>query len=375
MNHVAWLLRALQEPCWIAERVLLTFVALNFYGPRPNPPPLPVAQGPESPLAADVSGYILRTQPPGGIVALKLPELTESVVRPAEKGTGVVHTLAGPDREGWIAYVHKDSAAEYPPGAHRLTMSNLDGRDQRVLFEWPGEALASAKIGGSMALSQRGTRIAFVSGLRGEQMRQPDAYIQVGTIEVWTPDGPVPPPTPIEALDFGLAWFPDGGKLVYVGWASRADVAAVQDEILRSFGEWERVPAVFIWDAETDTRRLLHVGWHVRVSPDGEAALAGDFSRRAWRRIDLASGASTPVSWPAMLHPPAALLHDDLVIYIGLPAEGAPPRYTQAYSPVRGPRPLGALRLGRINGSESQTLLYPADERHIMSYGVVRIAP
>src|SRR5437762_3454464 len=77
-----------------------------------NPAPQTVIGQESAALLPTVSGYIVMDRPPGGIVAVRLPDLQEIVVRnsspPGQQLFPMVHTVSGPDEDGRIVYIDSD---------------------------------------------------------------------------------------------------------------------------------------------------------------------------------------------------------------------------------------------------------------------------
>src|SRR5438552_3869373 len=88
------------------------------------------------------------------------------------------------------------------------------------------------------------------------------------------------PPLLLPALDEGLSWFPDGKRLAYVKLIPRQEAEdhfSNLGDFGSNFKEWEKVPAVHVFDTETGKKSFLHLGWHPQVSTDGKNVLVSDF--------------------------------------------------------------------------------------------------
>jgi hypothetical protein len=125
--------------------------------------------GPETDqLLPTTTGYVLfafgRDQPDGlpvgDIVALQMPTLKSTIVRPAtlENPTDMptIHALSGPDAEGRIAYIEDHFfVADEKTRRHSLKTIRLDGTKDTGLFTRPGDAMWAGKgeIGDELALS------------------------------------------------------------------------------------------------------------------------------------------------------------------------------------------------------------------------------
>src|SRR4051794_26112179 len=95
--------------------------------------PAATVPGPESDkLLPAADGYVVTDNPPGGITAVRLPDLKAFVVRPAgppdERDVATVHALSGPDAGGRIAYVEDHDRR------HRLKTVRVDGTGDAEVF-------------------------------------------------------------------------------------------------------------------------------------------------------------------------------------------------------------------------------------------------
>ncbi|MCA9441471.1 MAG: hypothetical protein KC964_11730, partial [Candidatus Omnitrophica bacterium] len=130
----------------------------------------------------NLDGVLVHDVPPGGITAISLPDLTETIVRkPSREDGATVHTLSNPDLKGRIAYVQNHMIQK----KHSLKVAYLDGSDHHEVFTHPGDALWDHSIGESLALSATGGLIATVGQTNGVQMHDPMALLMEGKIEIW----------------------------------------------------------------------------------------------------------------------------------------------------------------------------------------------
>jgi hypothetical protein len=339
--------------------------------------------GPESDkLLPATTGYTLfvfgRDRPQGivdgDIVAVELPTLKDTVVRPRPARNQAdmpnIHTLSGPDAEGRVAYIEDHFfVADEKNRRHLLKIIQLDGTKDIELFTRPGDAMwGHGDIGADLELSPVGGRVAFLSGITHVQM--PSAYLSAGTVEIWDVTKKTGTKTGVKALE-GLAWFPDGKRLAYVKLVERKAVPGDQpaDSLGTSFERWPKIPAVFVRDVDAQTETFLHVGWHPVVSFDGQSVLVSD-NEGGWRRVDVLTGKSASATWPG-LWMPIAVPAKDVVLSLCVPTKGAKVRFTEHNSPLVGPKEMLSLKLASVNGNGFQTVVRHIDPRTRVSFGRV----
>jgi hypothetical protein len=356
--------------------LLLLYGLLGALRPRAatsaaaSPAPQPQSAG----LVERVEGYVLLTEPVGGIAAVQLPSGRKSYVRrpAAQPGAGPmpVHALAGPDSAGRVVYLEQGIA----PKVHRLGVVKLDGTGARLLFSRPGDALWDRKVGARLALSAAGGKVAFVSNLRPRQMRRPDAYLLEGVIEVWDVETGRGRQFNVAALDDNLAWLPDGRHLAYTKLVRREDVPALPltpDNFGAWIAGWSRVPAVHVLDTDTGQERLLYVGQRAVAAHDGSAVVVADTPAGAatanYRSVRIDGGGSAAVKVPGGA--PVAVLAPDLYLALGTPGQGVAPRQTANNSPLVGPKPMIALNVAVPDTDRLQTAVADIDPRWSVSFG------
>jgi hypothetical protein len=172
-----------------------------------------------------------------------------------------------------------------------------------------------------------------------------------------------------------MSWFPEGRRLAHVRLVPR-DQLPEPPLGLEEFGKyggmvWDEVPAVYVLDIESGTSTFLHVGWTPIVSSDGEKVLVGGYNDQmelCWRRLTVASKRSEPIRWPGD-YGDAIALPDDVVVYWGLPTTGAPIKYTQGNSALRGPKLMLTLKVATIDSTRFQTVVPAIDPRSLVSFG------
>ncbi len=338
--------------------------------------------GPETDdLLPTVQGYILMGRPPGGIIAVGLPTLEETMVRPEgshdRADTASIHALSGPDAGGRIAYIEDHLfVANEKDQRHLLKTIRLDGTQDSEIFSRPGNAMwatspaGHGEIGTHLAISPTGGRVAFLSELTAVQM--PSAYLHAGYLEVWDVSTKTGGKTSVKALDEGLAWFPDGKRIAYVKLSKRrhsSGAGTAEDSLGKKFQEWQQVPSVYIFDVDAGTESFLHVGWRPVVSFDGNSVLVAD-DEGEWRLVDVAAGKSVATTWPGITWPGAiANPAQDVILCWALPTSGSRIKYTDHNSPLRGPKLMLTLKLTKADSREFQTVVPYIDPRTVVSFG------
>jgi hypothetical protein len=342
---------------------------------RPAYPP-ETLPGPETlGLAARWRGVIIRDEPVGGIIALELPSLTERTIRAPDAIRPAVRMLAGPDREGWIAYTdHWDYDLNAERYSLRFRAIRLDGTGDHLLFSRRLPMGSFNAMGDHMALSPGGRHIAFISDYTGVQMTQPDAWLTSGTLEIWDTTKSTGGPVGITARDGALSWFPDGRRLAYATLAPRGEAGdlAAADGFGAAWEHWPRVPAVHILDLKTGKGVFLCVGDDPVVSQDGESVMVRDYDARM-RIVDAATGRWKPVKLPGQAWSytkSVVAFQGDSVLYWAVPTVGAPLRTTKDNSPLVGPKWMLTLKTADLKTGRYQTIMEGLDPRRDVDYGV-----
>jgi hypothetical protein len=334
--------------------------------------PSPTVPGPEAQdLVSRAHGRIVLTLPVGGIQTIGLPQIAEATPRKPDAGLLPVHSLAGPDSLGRIAFVENDMMQE----RHKLELLQPDGTTTTI-FEAPGDALWGHAVGEHLAMNAQGTRIALVARGEGVQLRKPDAYLIEGELEIWRTEDRQRAPGKIAACDDVLSWFPDGKRLLFTALipaeqARELRLAHVQpeDEFARANLGWERVPAVHVLDTDTGEMRALHVGERAIASPDGRRLVLQDFENH-WRVLDLETGRSKPFEAAGAVYPGAiAFVDSDTLLYWAWPTEGSEIKFTKNNSPLVGKKPMRALKLVDLRDGRFQTAVPFVDPRRAVSFG------
>lgn len=350
---------------------LLTTTLIAWIREARQPPSsgaLETVDGPETAgLGAAIRGWLVMDQPVGGMVALTLPGLHRKILRDVGRSTGVVHSLAGPDREGRIAYFENRPGE----GRHALKTIYLDGSRDQVVFSRPGEAFFELAVGSSLALSPTGGRVAFVGKLSRFQTNRPTFPLRIGALEIWDVEKRTGRPLDLFALDRRLCWFPDGHRLAYVELVPLAKAVFPSNSAADAFGDsfrtWEAVPEVRVLDVETDRRVTIHAGWDPVVSADGKSVLVRDADNR-WRRVEVDTGRSQAVRWPGDAGGAIGLTSDGLVVYWGLPTTGTTPDFTRTYGAAMGPRAMKTVKVAEPSTQRFETLLPSLDPRRDVSF-------
>jgi hypothetical protein len=345
----------------------------------------PTVEGPESKdLAGRLSGCVIRTKAPGEIVALSLPTLRESIVRPAAPADAdfypTIHALSGPDKDGRIAYIEDHfCVANEKDQKHLLKTIKLDGKADTEIFSRRGSAMWAAtpagggEIGSQLALAPSGGKVAFLSELSDRQM--PDALLYEGKIEIWDVARKIRLDLSPKAIDQPMSWMPDGRRLLYVRLIPRDELPNPATG-LEHFGDyvkdWSAVPAVYVLDTKSGKSDFLQVGWLPVACSDGKTILVGGWKDRSeliWDQLHLEKGESKRVEWPGAANGAFAAPAEDLVLYWGLPTADAPIKYTKHHSPFIGPKLMLTVKVARIDSPEFQTVVPEIDPRSLVSFG------
>jgi hypothetical protein len=332
-------------------------------------------KGPEvTNLLSTIRGYIVMPGTGGSIVATSLPSRREKVVVPPKDpnhpNIGSVHALSGPDAKGRIAYI----AGFMSPKQHQVKVVSLDGKNAQVLFNRSGDALWDDVISKSLALSSVGGKVVFASNLQAVQMKEPWALLQQGALEIWDIEKRGNRKLPVMALDQGFCWFPDGKRLAYVSLIPKAQAGQLplgKEGFGRQFKGWEKVPAVHLLDVATGKTSFLHIGWRPVVSSDGQEVLVEDFDNQ-WRTVRVSSRQSKPVRLPGNMGIVYALLKGGKVVYLGLPTDGTKIEYTQANSPLVGPKLMLTIKVANVHTGAFQTIVPNIDPRSEVSFGAMQ---
>ena len=288
--------------------------------------------------------------------------------------------MSGPDSAGRIAYIEDHFFVEHETDRrHLLKTIRLDGTDDTALFSragsamWSTSAIGNGQIGGHLALSPVGGRIALHTDLTGVQM--PNALLHVGSIEIWSIDRKQSVKRDVNAVDSPLAWFPDGKRLAYVKLSAPCAGAARRDETFaRMFRNWEKIPSVYVWDVDAGTETFLHVGSAPVVSQDGRFVLISEYDG-GWAhvRVDVATGESTSVNYHGSNKAGATV--------IASPAQGVVLASDMIYKRKRGifhlfevPEQIVTFGLATLNTDKLRTLV-TVEYANVISFGQVSENP
>jgi hypothetical protein len=199
---------------------------------------LPTVNGPErADLNLTSSGCVVMERPMGGIVATRLRDLKEIVVRQPERSREIITDVAGPDTDGWIIFIedHVDNHT------FSIRAIEIDGSGERLRYTGAGDSLWDNPIS-RPSLASKGGSIAFLT----QPVKQFARPVVSGPIEIVDFQTRRLRNTGVLALNKGLSWFPDGKRIAYV-----------------QPGSLERI---FILNIETGENTLFHMGSHPLVS-------------------------------------------------------------------------------------------------------------
>jgi len=334
-------------------------------------------------LLSHISGYLIRTRGASEIVALKLPQMKESLVcrtAPADADLyPTIHAMSGPDGNGRIAYVedHFFNVSE-KDRKHLLKVIKIDGTDVQELFSRSGSAMwattraGRGEIGTHLALAPSGTAVALLRGLVERQM--PRALLYEGDLEIWDIAERRQLKLTTKAINQPMSWFPDGKRLACVKLVPRSELPEAPDGLEKFgnyFGEiWDQVPVIHVVNIETGESKSLHVGWTPIVSRDGKAVFVGGWDNHAkftWNRFDLESRVSSAVRWPGDASGLFAAPSESLVLYTGPATADGPIESTRNDKRDSSL----AVRIAAIDSNNSQSVGPTLDIRDLISFGQV----
>ncbi len=295
-------------------------------------------------MIARATGCVVFDNPVAGISAIGLRNLKEATVRAPNPARDALHSVAGPDADGWVVFVDFNMDTK----THSMRAMKMDGTGEVEIFDRPGDALWDNPMS-TPVLAPRGGNVAFLT----QPVKRFAPPIVSGPIDVWNIQTKTEHSTDVIAMNRGLSWFPDGKRLAYV-----------------QQGEPE---TIYVLDVETGERKLLRKGRFAMVSTDGESLLVntaeGNFD------VDLKTGESRKVDWPGKWGGPIAFIGKNLILYWGLPTTGSSPEVTENNSPLVGPKPMGTLKLADLSSRRFQTVVPYIDPRREVSFGIAGSCP
>lgn len=372
----------------VLRLVVEAVILLVCIGPQCATPQDLTIKGPESKdIAPRITGYVISTKSRSDLVALSLPEMNETLVRrtaaPSAELYPTIHAISGPDSSGRILYVEDHFfVANDAERKHILKTIQVDGKRENDVFTRPGSAMWAAtragrgEIGNHLALAPSGGKAALLSGLAERQMKK--ALLHEGNIEIWDVEKKQKFDVATKAIDQPMSWFPDGKRLAYSKLVPRDELPAEAiglAEFGTYFGEsWPEVPAIFVLDLERGKSSFLHVGWTPIVAYDGNDVLIGGWdshARFSWRRFVVESQKSITIKWPGDAGGAVSMPYENVVLYKGLPTAGAPLKFTENNSELRGEKLMLTLKVARINSEDFQTIVPEFDARDLVSFGRV----
>lgn len=331
--------------------------------------------GPESRgISTDLKGTLLFDRPVGGLVSISLPTKDEKIIRTPGASSGSVHSISGPDHDGRIAIIENHMTEN----RHLLKLYQSNGKELSSIFERQGDALWGNEVGDFLALSPVKGYVALIVNAPGVQLRNPDAYLHYGNLEIWDINKKEKLPIKQGALDYGLSWFPDGKHLAFVDLIDKGEAAAVHRETTppqNKYGQtnlkWHRVPTVSIINVDTGKVRRIFVGWRPVVSEDGKQILAGDFDNN-WVIFSSTGSFIKSIDLPGLIR--LGVIYFDLnkIFYWGLPTKGAELKATKNNSPLVGPKPMYTLKVAEIETGKFETVIPYIDPRRDLSFGRIK---
>jgi len=312
----------------------------------------PVVSGPESTELLEKSSGSIVYELDDLLVAMSFLDGSQKRVNEYEGVSAVF--VSGPDRDGNVVYIGNAS-----DGYHVvLTSLNQEFSPSLVLSRPGTSASVFFDVGGVVALANSGGNFAFTSDVKRKSADWDVGFRE--RLEIWN----VFSKNEVRELLFmdegiaGFSWFPDGSRLVYG--------KSVNDEY-----------GIYVYDVETGDENFLVSGINPVISPEGNYMI---YQVRApkledsYRIMTLGTGEIIEAQLPGARAPYSGVAHigmpgDNLVVYFGLPTEGAEPGFTVRNSPLVGPKAFISIKIADVITGEFQTVLDNVDPRESFSYG------
>jgi hypothetical protein len=297
-----------------------------------------------------------------------MPSEQETIA--ASRSVGTIHSISGPDLSGQAAYVRNYSSED----RFEIDLISLPTGEHSTLLEREGDALWDDEIGDYLALSPSSRMLAFVSSLQGTPTSLPDAYIGLGTLEIWDLRRQRPLKLSASALDRPLSWFPDASRLAFVASIDCKHAQFLFPEQFKERSNWfsrllcQRVPAVAVLTIATGEVSYLAIGLGVVVSSTGRQLVVQE-SRNRWSLVEPETLQSTRIDAPGLLVP-LALIDDETLIYWGLPTDGTEYRTTTNNSPLVGPKLMLSIKAAHIPSGRFRSLMSFVDPRTQIAFGL-----
>ena len=364
---------------WVKRLTLQSTLIYLFAGMVScSSPSLQTVAGPEDEsILKNTHGYVLFNAG-HDLTSMSIPDLKTKIIRNRQDSESI-YAIAGPDENGSIVYVENHMMGK----RHFLKTITLNDSVESIIFERTGDAIWDSVIGRDIALSHSGGKVAFVGKHRIPQIspskwHKKAGILEYGLLEIWLIESQTSIATKIYAIDRGMAWLPDNNRLAYTALLPRNQIIheLSKQKVGGGFDEWDRVPAVMVFDLKDKTSQFLHVGWSPVVSLDGKSVVVSDLTGKHWF-VDVESKHSRLIQWPGDWMGAISFVGKDLILYWGLPTTGSKQEQTIKNSPLIGPKPMGTLKVANLNTGKFKTVLSPVDPRMQVSFGmpaVVRLS-
>jgi hypothetical protein len=150
-----------------------------------------------------------------------------------------------------------------------------------------------------------------------------------------------------------MSWFPGGDRIAYV----RNGTPGARWEV-----DGNRVEVL---DLERKQTELIGEGDSVLVSSTGKTLLFRADGR--WRIHEVESRKSRAVRVRGMVAP-LGLVDDKLLVYWGIPTDGAPAELTRGNSPLVGPKRMLAIKVANLETGGFETIRSSVDPRSTLSF-------
>jgi len=339
--------------------VFLIAIKLFFYFAEiSHPKEMPSVPGPEnSSLIEKAKGvFIYEGNQGDGLEAVTLPDKKKYLL--SYQGLpGSPYLVAGPDKEGRIAYFSYGEGSEFLE-KYYLILSSLKGEKPEILYTREGDLPHTNRdLEESLALSHTGGHLAFINEQEYYD-KSNDSWHTHDTLEIWDINQKKMIDSIEDVSPYGFSWFPDGQKIAYA-----SDGINVYD--LRTKKETQIVPP----DKDRPDNPIVRF--------DGKKIVFYRYYQEKSYEVDLDTKQEKEISLPGLWGYGGASAYlgfaaPNLLAFRALPTQGdASSGWTTSNSPLTGAKPLTTIKLSNLDTGEFQTVVSGIDPRDPASYGMM----